>query len=80
MTNNQVNLNTFYTRIVNRYNNYQNRMFVHAKRKYLKAAKENIKELRAFVNALKATKKNANFKVVTELFNDFENKLYVKGL
>jgi len=79
MTNNQVHINTFYTRIVNRYNNYQNRMFIHAKRKYLKAAKENIQELRAFVNALKATKKDSNFKVVTQLFNDFETKLDVKG-
>lgn len=78
-SNNQMRINTLYSNIVKKYSNYELRMFTYAKRRALKAAQYSIKETRDFVNTLKSVKKDSNYRIINELFKDFETKLDRRG-
>lgn len=79
LNNQQVYVNGFYSRIVNRYKNYENKMFIYAKRRALKAAKASISETRDFVKTLNSLDKDLNFRVIGKLYKEFETKLDMRG-
>ena len=79
LNNQQVYVNGFYSRIVNRYKNYENKMFIYAKRRALKAAKVSISETRDFVKTLNSLDKDSNFRVIGKLYKEFETKLDMRG-